>query len=97
MSPEREQQAYADTGRFNQRMIDAGAFVYANGIAGPSEALLVDNTGAQPTITEERYIPGSRYLGGFWILDAPDDDTAREWALEASKACNEKVEVRRFR
>lgn len=96
MSPEREQRAYAETGAFNRKMMDVGAFVYANGITGPEAAVLVDNTGEVPRITDEMYIPGSRYLGGFWILDIPDDETAKEWALEASRACNQPVEVRRF-
>jgi len=36
MSAERQEQAWADTGVFNQRMRDQGALVYANGIASNS-------------------------------------------------------------
>ena len=42
------------------------------------------------------YISGPRRLAGFWILEAPDAETAREWAIEASAACDEPVELRPF-
>lgn len=96
MSPEREQQSYADTGVFNQRLIDGGHFVYANGISEPSQAVLVDNRNGERKMTQEMYIKGGRYLGGFWIVDFADDETAQAWALDASMACQQTVEVRRF-
>ena len=36
------------------------------------------------------------YLGGFWIIEAADLDVALKLAAEGSKACNRRVEVRRF-
>ena len=87
MSPEREQQSYADTGAFNQRLMDGGHFVYANGI---------DNRNDDAIVTRETYIKGNRYLGGFWVVNFEDDATAQQWALDASKACQQMVEVRRF-
>ena len=35
-------------------------------------------------------------LGGFWIIEVPDLDTALRLAAEASRACRAKVEVRAF-
>lgn len=96
LSPEREQQGYADTGAFNKKLIDGGHFVYANGISEPSEAILVDNRDGANKVTKESYIKGDRYLGGFWVVNFDDDQTAQQWALEASKACHQPVEVRRF-
>jgi len=32
----------------------------------------------------------------FWIIDATTDAIAHELAAEASKACNRRIEVRRF-
>jgi hypothetical protein len=96
MTPEREQQSYADTGAFNQRLIDGGHFFYANGISEPSEAILVDNRDDRGSVTKDRYIKGDRYLGGFWVVKFDDDETAKRWAMDASKACNQMVEIRRF-
>ena len=96
LSTERELQSYADTGAFNQRLIDGGHFVYANGISDPTGAVLIDNRDGERRMTQERYIPGDRYLGGFWVVDFVDDETAQAWAMDASKACQQLVEVRRF-
>ena len=96
MSEERRQQSYADVGAFNEMLKERGALVYANGITDPSEAVLIDNTGQSPEVSAKTYIPGDKYLGGFWVIDAPDLATAHAWAHQASKACNEPVEVRPF-
>lgn len=92
MSAERQEQAWADTGDFNRRMRDVGALVYANGIA--SESVVLDATGAHTVELPGPYAAGPRRLSGFWIFDAPDPETARAWAIEASAACNEPVELR---
>lgn len=96
MSPERAAQSYADTDAFNQRLMDGGHFVYANGIAHPSEATLVDNRDGAGRVTTGPYISGTRYLGGFWIVTFDGDATAQQWAMEASQACHQTVEIRRF-
>ena len=94
MSAERQEQAWADTGVFNQRMRERGALVYANGLA--SDSLVIDATGESVVASVGPYASGPRRLAGFWILDAPDAEMAREWAIEASTACNEPVELRAF-
>lgn len=91
MSPERQQQAWDDTGVFNDRMREIGAFVYANGLA--QEAQVIEPDGS---VASGQYVSGPRRLGGFWILDFPDHDTAMRYAQEAAAACNEPVEVRAF-
>ena len=35
-------------------------------------------------------------LGGFWVIESPDLDTALAWAGKASKACRLPLEVRPF-
>jgi hypothetical protein len=39
-------------------------------------------------------VESKEYLGGFWIIEAPDLDVALRLASEGSRACNRKVEVR---
>lgn len=86
----------ADTGAFNKRLMDGGHFVYANGITDPSEAILVDNRDDAGKQSKERYIKAKGYLGGFWVVQFDDDETAVKWAHDASKACHQTVEVRRM-
>lgn len=96
MSPERQQQAWDDTGAFNERLRERGALVFAGGLAPVDQARVVDNRGAEPVVHDGPAIDASRRLGGFWIIEAPDDAAASALALEASRACNEPVEVRPF-
>jgi hypothetical protein len=94
MPVERQERAWADTGAFNQRMRDQGALVYANGIT--SESVVFDARDESVVASVGPYVSGPRRLAGFWILDAPDAETAQEWAIEASAACDEPVELRPF-
>lgn len=91
MSMERQRQAWDDTGAFNDRMREIGALIYANGLA--QEASIVAQDGS---VRDGQYVSGPRHLGGFWILDFPDHETAMHYAVDAAAACNEPVEVRAF-
>ena len=82
--------------RFNKKTEDAGVWVFAGGLEPIDTATTVDNTGAQPVITDGPFAESKEWVGGFWVLDLPDLDAALEWASEASKACAGKVEVRPF-
>ena len=95
-SKEAMEQAFADTGAFNQRLIDEGYFVFANGLTAPTDATVVDGMGEKPILTDGPYAEAKEYLGGFWIIEAPDLDVALRLAAEGSKACRGKVEVRPF-
>lgn len=88
--------AFADTGNFNQKLQDNGHFVYADGLASALTATTVDGTGEQPVFTDGPYLEAKEYLGGFWIINAADLDEALALAVEGSRACRGKVEVRPF-
>ena len=90
------EQAYADTGAFNQRLQDQGYFVYANGLEQATTATVVDGRGTEPVFTDGPYLESKEYMGGFWIIEAPDLDVALRLAAEGSKACRGRVEVRPF-
>jgi hypothetical protein len=95
-SKEDMDQAMADTGAFNDRLQEQGYFVFADGLAPASTATVVDGQGDEPVITDGPYLEAKEYLGGFWIIEAPDLDVALRLAAEGSNACRGKVEVRPF-
>ena len=95
-SQEDMEQAFADTGAFNQRLIDEGYFVFANGLKEATTATVVDGQGEKPAYTDGPYLESKEHLGGFWIIEAPDLDVALRLAADGSKACRGKVEVRPF-
>ena len=95
-SEEAMKQALADTGVFNQRLQEEGYWVFADGLGPATTATVVDGQGAEPVLTDGPYLESKEYLGGFWIIEAPDLDVALTLAAEGSKACRGKVEVRPF-
>lgn len=96
LTPEQMQKMYTDVDRFNEKVRDAGAWVFAGGLQPVEQTTTVDNTGDAPIVTDGPYVESKEYLGGFWIIEAPDLDAALAWAKEGSAACAGRVEVRPF-
>lgn len=95
-SKEAMEQAMADTGAFNERLRDEGHWVFAGGLQSATTAKVVDGQTGSPVVTDGPYLESKELIGGFWILDVPDEATALRLAAEGSKACRGKVEVRAF-
>jgi hypothetical protein len=90
-----DEQAAIDV--FNDRLQAEGHWVFAGGLASPSAATVIDNTGGgEAMFTDGPFLESKEYLAGFWIIEATDLDVALKLASEGSKACNRKVEVRPF-
>ena len=79
---------------FNERLQTQGYWVFANGLADPSSATVVDNRGAEPVFTDGPFVESKEFLAGFWIINAPNLDVALKLATEGSKVCNRKIELR---
>jgi len=82
---------------FNDRLRAQGHWVYANGLAEPSTATVIDGRGEEPVFSDGPFLESKEFLAGFWIIEAPHLDLALELASDGSKACNRKVELRPFR
>ena len=83
--------------RFNDGLREQGYWVFANGLADPSSATVVDARGDEPLFTDGPFLESKEHLAGFWVVEAPDLDVALKLATGGSKACNRKVELRPFR
>ena len=59
-------------------------------------ATVVDATGTEVITTDGPYTETKEYMGGFWVVEAPDLDAALEIARRGSAACLGPVEVRPF-
>ena len=95
-SKDEMEDAFAATGRFNDRIRADGYWVFGGGLQSASTATVVDGQGETPVVTDGPYLETKELIGGFWVIDAPDLDTALRLAAEGSKACRGKVEVRPF-
>ena len=80
---------------FNSELSRNNQLVMAAGIAGSSHGLLIDNRGTKELV-ESGSMNGAEFYSGFWIIDAESERHAQELALEGSKACNRRVELRPF-
>lgn len=89
-------QSFADTGAFNDKLEREGYFVFADGLEPATTATTVDGRGEAPVLTDGPYAETKEYVGGFWVIEAPDLDVALSLAAEGSKACRGRVEVRPF-
>ncbi|WP_235531341.1 YciI family protein [Phycicoccus sp. Soil748] len=90
------EEAFAATGAFNDKLKADGYWVFAGGLEQATTATVVDGQGETPVVTDGPYLEAKEYIGGFWVIDAPDLDVAIKLAAEGSKACRGKVEVRPF-
>ncbi len=94
MDPAELEAMMAAVDEFNSGLKDSGAFVHAGGLNPPSTAITVDSTGDQPTRTEGPFVEAASYVGGFWIVETPDQEGAVVWAERASKALQSRIEIR---
>lgn len=82
--------------RFNAKLQTEGIWVFGGGLEPVETATTVDATGAETVLTDGPFAEAKEWLGGFWVIEAPDLDAALKLAAEASKACAGQVEVRPF-
>lgn len=81
---------------FNDELQDNGHWVFAAGIAAPSEAKLFDFTGDKQLASDGSLFKDEHFYSGFWIIEAESAAVAEELAAKGSHACNRKVELRPF-
>jgi hypothetical protein len=94
-SPE-VQAAFEATGAFNEKLMASGNWVFGGGLEMPETATTVKAHDGDLLITDGPFAESKEFLGGFWVIEAPDLDAALALAQEASVACRETVELRPF-
>ena len=79
-------------GAFNEELTAAGGWVFGAGLM-PASNCVVFHPDASP-MTDGPYAEVKEQMGGFWIIQTPDEKTAHDWAQKASLACERPVELR---
>ena len=85
---------FAAVDEFNHRLEEAGQWVFAGGLT-PIDDARVARTGDAPTVTDGPYLETKEHLGGFWVVEASEDEID-QIALDAAAACRNDVEIRPF-
>jgi hypothetical protein len=70
-SKEEMEQAFADTGAFNDQLKADGYWVFAGGLEPATTATVVDGQGETPVLTDGPYLETKEVIGGFWVIDGP--------------------------
>ena len=75
----------------------AGVYVFAGGLEEEDGPIYhADPTSGSVLVTDGPYVESKEFLGGFALVDVPDDETATMWAGRIAVACGWPQEVRRF-
>lgn len=85
-------------GAYNEAMHDAGVLAGGEGLTEPSaeENFVLDFSSTPPIFSEEPYGPTESLFNGFWILNVPSREEARQWAERCPLGPGMKLEVRRI-
>ena len=94
MDPAELEAIMAAVDQFNTDLQESGAFRFAGGLHPPSSAKTVDATAGEPSVSDAPFVEASEYVGGFWVIEAADEEAAIRWATQASKALQSRIEVR---
>jgi hypothetical protein len=86
----------AEIDKFNERLRANEHWVFAAGLGASRTATLIDNRGGISLSRAGSIFDSKEYYSGFWIIDTKDLETAHSVALEASKCCYRRVELRPF-
>ena len=80
-----------------EEMKTAGVFLYADGGIDASTAVFsVVSRDGKPVFTDGPFVESKEHLGGFTVVDVPDDEAARYWAGRLAVSLDWPQEVHRF-
>jgi hypothetical protein len=80
-----------------EEMTAAGVFVFSDGGLNASTVVCsVDPSSGSPVFTDGPFVETKEHLGGFAVVDVPDDAEARYWAGRVAVAVGWPQEVHRF-
>ncbi|KIL39895.1 dgpfaetke family protein [Gordoniibacillus kamchatkensis] len=89
--PLKQQDYMAGWAHYVKALRDAGIVVSSSGLYPPETAASLRRQGGEMLVQDGPITETKEQLGGFFVIDVPDLDTALEWA---SRCPNNAVEVR---
>ena len=74
----------------------AGVFIFTGGLDLAAPVFSVDASSGTPLFTDGPFVESKEHLGGFAVVDVPDEAAARLWAGKIAVACGWRQEVHSF-
>jgi hypothetical protein len=81
-------------GAYTRALVDAGILVGGEALHPPATATTLRLSDGRREVQDGPYAATKEQLGGFFVIDVPDLDTALEWAARNPAASSGAVEVR---
>jgi hypothetical protein len=95
-APAVQQERYQSVDLLNAELQSTGTWVFAGGLHPADTATVVSRPQGELLMTDGPFVEGKEHIGGFWVIEANDLDSALAWAAKATDACGAPVEVRPF-
>ena len=74
----------------------AHVLIFLGGLDDDAPVFSVDASSGTPVFSDGPFVETKEHLGGFAVVDVPDEAAARHWAGKIATACGWPQEVRRF-
>ena len=94
MTPEQQQQGVAAYRAYGEAVQKAGVLKGSNRLRPVASATTVKMADGKSQVLDGPYVDSKEQLGGYYLIDVPDLDTALEWAARCPGASHGTVEVR---
>jgi hypothetical protein len=85
---------WAGWSAYGATLAQAGVFVSGAGLLPPDKAATVRIGPSGRTVQDGPFAEVKEQLGGFFVIEAPDLDTALDWAAKAPSSTSGSTEVR---
>lgn len=94
MSPKEQEQGAAAYYAYTQALKDAGVHVGSNRLRGVSDATTVTTQDGKARVLDGPFADSKEQLGGYYLIDVPDLDSAIAWANRCPGSGHGTIEVR---
>lgn len=94
MTPEQQQQGIAVYAAYTEALKKAGIYKGSNRLQPVATATTVRMVDGKSQVLDGPYVETKEQLGGYFMIEVPDLDTALDWAARCPGASHGTIEVR---
>ncbi|AEQ52193.1 YciI family protein [Pelagibacterium halotolerans] len=95
--PEQMKAAMDQMGAYAQALEKAGAFIATEALDFAAKGSLVSVRDGETQVQDGPFVESREQFGGYFIIEAANEDEARQWAARCPAAFWGTIEVRRIR
>jgi hypothetical protein len=96
MTEEAVREIVTQVRNLEDEMKSSGAWVFGGRLHEPDTAMVVRVSKGDVLTTDGPFVESKEHLGGFYIIEAEDLDSAVSWASRVTRVVGSPIEVRPF-